>query len=89
MEGQANCVDASDGLGNCWTSNVGPGGAQPTSDPLVLPSCPGIDVVRPPNAAKSGFLVDCTNWNPQTNTDPAGCQTPAGQPWSSQPTEPS
>jgi hypothetical protein len=87
-EGPGSCVDAADLLGNCWSSNVGPGGGAPTSDPPVLPTCPGIDVPRGPNLAKSALLVDCTNWNPQTNTDPPGCQTPADQSWFDQPPEP-
>ena len=87
-EGPGECVDAADGLGNCWSDNVGPGGGAPTSDPALLPACPGLDVVRGPNLSKTALLVDCTNWNPQTNTDPPGCQTPAGRSWFETPTEP-
>jgi hypothetical protein len=82
------CTDAVDGLGNCWSGNVGPGGSAVTSDPAVLPPCPGIDAFRPPNASKSALLVDCTNWNPDTNPDPPLCQTPAGQNWFVPPPEP-
>ena len=87
------CVDANDGLGNCWvqtgpTRNRGPQGRPPTSDPALLPDCPGIDLARPSNAAKSAMLAPCPTWDPQTNTDPPGCETPAGQSWFDQPPEP-
>jgi hypothetical protein len=87
------CVDASDGAGNCWTStganrNKSSAGGQPTSDPLVLPDCPGIDLPRGPNPSKSGLLVACATWNNQDNTDPPGCQTPIGQSWFDVPPEP-
>jgi Right handed beta helix region len=84
------CTDASDGLGNCWTANQGFDGGVYTSDPpvLVLPACPGIDVPRPPNGSKSAFLVPCVTWDPQTNTDPPGCETPPGTSWFSVPPEP-
>jgi hypothetical protein len=84
------CTDAMDGLGNCWVTNRGFNTALPSSDPpgLLLPGCPGLDVPRPPNASKSAFLVPCVTWDPQTNTDPPGCETPAGQSWFDQPPEP-
>ena len=85
-----SCVDANDGLGNCWSENKGYNGAVPSSDPVgfLLPGCPGLDVPRGPNASKSAFLVPCVTWDPQTNTDPPGCETPAGQSWFEQPPEP-
>jgi hypothetical protein len=86
-------VDASDGLGNCWsqsgsTRNKAFGNGAPVSDPLLVPDCPGIDVPRPPNASKSGLLISCVTWDPQTNTDPPGCETPAGKSWFDVPPEP-
>jgi parallel beta helix pectate lyase-like protein len=87
------CVDASDSLGNCWaqtgtTPNKAFAGAQPSTDPLVVPDCPGIDVARPSNASKSGLLIPCVTWDPQANTDPPGCETPAGKSWFDVPPEP-
>jgi hypothetical protein len=84
-----NCVDASDGLGNCWGGNTGYQG-NPSSDPALIETtngCPGIDVPKPPDASKSAFLVPCTMWDPQTNTDPAGCEM-AGSSWFDVPPEP-
>jgi hypothetical protein len=80
-------VDDETQLGNCWvqsgpTRNVGPGGAAPKSDPLLLPECPGLDVPRPGNSAKHAFLVPCATWDPNTNTDPPGCD------WFTLPPEP-
>jgi hypothetical protein len=83
------CVDANDGLGNCWSGNVGFGGNL-SSDPALIQtgfSCPGLDVPRPPNSSKSAFLVPCTTWDPQTNTDPPGCEM-AGSSWFDVPPEP-
>jgi hypothetical protein len=84
------CVDANDGLGNCWSANKGFNGGNPSSDPVgfLLPGCPGLDLPRGPNASKSAFLVPCVTWDPQSNTDPPGCETPAGQSWFEQPPEP-
>jgi hypothetical protein len=80
---QAGCVDTDMANGNCWSGNSGPGGTY-TSDPLplLLPACPGIDAFRPGNSAKQAFLVPCATWNPETNTDPPGCD------WFTVPTEP-
>jgi hypothetical protein len=91
-----DCVDAQDGLGNCWVQspangdpNVGPGGAPASTDPLVAPDCPGIDVPRQPptGTAKSAMLAPCATWT-EENRDPPGCQTPAGQTWFEAPPEP-
>jgi hypothetical protein len=84
------CTDASDGLGNCWAGNQGFDGSAYTADPpaVTLPACPGLDVPRPPNASKSAFLIPCVTWDPQSNTDPPGCETPAGQSWFAVPPEP-
>jgi hypothetical protein len=84
------CVDAADNLGNCWSANQGFDGQVYSSDPpaLAMPACPGLDLPRGPNAAKSAFLVPCVTWDPQTNTDPAGCETPLGKSWFDRPAEP-
>jgi hypothetical protein len=87
-----NCVDAQDNKGNCWSGNVGFGsalGGEPSSDPPLIQtySCPGIDSPRPPNGSKSALLVPCTDWDPQTNTDPIGCEM-AGSSWFEVPPEP-
>jgi hypothetical protein len=89
-QSSADCVDASDGKGNCWAGNQGFDGGAYTADPpaLTLPSCPGLDLPRPPNASKSAFLVPCVTWNAQDNTDPPGCETPAGRSWFEVPPEP-
>jgi hypothetical protein len=85
-----SCSDAQDGLGNCWAGNQGFDGRVYTSDPpaLTMPACPGIDVPRPPNGSKSAFLVPCVTWDPQSNTDPPGCETPPGKSWFVVPQEP-
>jgi hypothetical protein len=84
------CVDANDGLGNCWSMNKTFGGGLPSSDPpgFALPGCPGLDAPRPPNGSKTAFLVPCVTWDPQANTDPPGCETPAGKSWFEPPPEP-
>jgi hypothetical protein len=84
------CTDATDNVGNCWNANEGFDGRVYTSDPppLVLPGCPGIDLPRGPNASKSAFLVPCVSWDPQSNTDPPGCETPPGTSWFAVPPEP-
>jgi hypothetical protein len=89
-QSSADCVDAADGLGNCWSGNQGFDGGAYTADPpaVTLPGCPGLDLPKPPNAAKSAFLVPCATWNAQDNTDPAGCETPHGRSWFVVPPEP-
>jgi hypothetical protein len=68
------CVDTETLRGNCWSGNVGPDGAQTTSDPSVLPGCPGLDNGFVfPNISKLIELLPCSEWDPQTNTDPPGC----------------
>jgi hypothetical protein len=88
-QNSGSCVDATDGLGNCWSGNTGYQGT-PSSDPALIQStnaCPGLDVAHPPDGSKSAFLVPCTLWDPQTNTDPAGCEM-AGSSWFDVPAEP-
>jgi hypothetical protein len=62
-----------EGAGNCWSGNLGAGGARPTSSPSTLPPCPGGSLFSIGNPAKQAFLIPCALWNPQTNTDPPGC----------------
>jgi hypothetical protein len=81
----AGCVDFETQKGNCWTGNVGPNGAEPTGDPPVslLPACPGLDDgFKFPNVDKLLGLLPCASWDPQTNTDPPGCD------WFTTPAEP-
>jgi hypothetical protein len=82
---QAGCVDFETEKGNCWSGNVGPGGAQPTGDPPVslLPACPGLDNgFKFPATEKLLELLPCASWDPVTNTDPPGCN------WFETPPEP-
>jgi hypothetical protein len=69
------CVDNETQRTNCWSGNVGPDGSQPTSDPAVLPACPGLETApfKFPDFYKLFELVPCASWDPQTNTDPPGC----------------
>jgi Right handed beta helix region len=77
------CVDTETLRGNCWSGNVGPDGGQTTSDPSVLPGCPGLDNGFVfPNISKLIELLPCSEWDPRTNTDPPGCN------WFALPPEP-
>ena len=79
------CVDMETQRGNCWVGNQGPDGADPTGDPPLsfLPVCPGIDNgFKFPNINKLLELLPCASWDPQTNTDPPGCD------WFTTPPEP-
>ena len=85
------CVDNETKLGNCWSGNFAPDGAEPTSDPAraLLPECPGNDLFRPQNSQKYAPLVPCATWEPaddpgtpQDENDPAGCD------WFTTPPEP-
>jgi hypothetical protein len=71
-----------EGAGNCWSGNVGPNDAKPTSDPANLPACPEGSSFSTGNAAKQATLVPCATWDPQDNTDPPGCD------WFDRPPEP-
>jgi hypothetical protein len=64
-----------EGTGNCWSGNVGPNGAAPTSDPGSLPPCssPNATLVGPATSAKDAFLVPCATWDPHSNQSPPGC----------------
>jgi hypothetical protein len=81
------CVDTETVKSNCWSGNVGPDGGLPTSDPApitALPVCPGVDLglFKFPNINKLIELLPCAEWNPETNTDPPGCD------WFTLPPEP-
>ena len=67
---------------NCWEGNVGPRGKKPSSDPGSLPGCPGERVFQPADPEKTASLATCATWDPQTNTDPPGCD------WFTLPPEP-
>jgi len=61
------------GLDNCWVGNQAAPGKQITSDPASLPTCPQGSVFQQSNPAKSAAEVPCASWDPNTNSDPAGC----------------
>lgn len=61
------------GARNCWQQNTAAEGARVTSDPAGLPTCPGVDLLRPVNPVKHLALVPCATWDEQDNTDPVGC----------------
>jgi hypothetical protein len=71
-----------EGHGNCWSSNKGPAGGTFTSDPLTLFPCPGGSPDSTGNGAKQAALFTCATWDPETNTDPVGCD------WFTRPPEP-
>ena len=58
---------------NCWSGNVAFGKKKPTSDPPALPGCPGARTFQAGNPAKTASQATCATWDPQTNTDPPGC----------------
>lgn len=57
----------------CWQANIAFGGRPITSDPAVLPACPGSMVQLPVNVLKAAAEVPCATWNPRTNQMPVGC----------------
>lgn len=61
------------GSGNCWEGNTRHGGEPASGDPSPLPDCPGSEVGLPVQPLKHALLVPCATWDPQTNTDPPGC----------------
>ena len=60
----------------------GPADLRPVAH--VLPACPGLDtgLFVFPNVNKLLELLPCASWDPQTNTDPPGCD------WFTTPPEP-
>ncbi|HZB23528.1 MAG TPA: right-handed parallel beta-helix repeat-containing protein [Gaiellaceae bacterium] len=60
-----------EGRANCWERN-----GQVRTDPVALPTCVAPRDFAPPRPDKFTQLVACAEWNPMTNTDPAGCNWP-------------
>ena len=58
---------------NCWQDNRGFGGRPVTGDPSRLPGCPGSSVRLSGDGDKFASLIACAAWDPETNTDPPGC----------------
>ena len=82
---QPGCVDIETAKGNCWSGNSGPDGGQPTADPPLAacrPAPASTTGSRFPNINKLLELLPCATWDPQTNTDPPGCD------WFTPPPEP-
>jgi hypothetical protein len=71
-----------EGHGNCWSNNIGPGGGAFTSDPMTLFACPAGSPDSTGNGQKQASLLACATWDPETNTDPVGCN------WFTRPAEP-
>lgn len=71
-----------EGSGNCWSGNVAFNGKKPKSDPDPLPACPNTAPFSPGNPEKQASQATCATWDPQTNTDPPGCD------WFTVPPEP-
>ena len=74
-----------EGKGNCWQGNVGPAGAEVTSNQVLgLPTCPGATVFSPGNPEATASQVTCSQWDPQSEEfdDPPGCDwfTPQPEP---------
>jgi hypothetical protein len=73
-----------EGSENCWTANQAGAGNAITSDPALLPDCPGSSVHLEINPAKFAALAPCATWDPQDDLlqDPPGCD------WFTLPPEP-
>ncbi|HYP47908.1 MAG TPA: hypothetical protein VEQ61_04655 [Thermoleophilaceae bacterium] len=67
---------------NCWENNRTAAGRSLVTNPNVLPACPGRSERLPANPDKFAELIPCASWDPDTNTDPAGCN------WFTLPSEP-
>src|SRR5215210_4960542 len=70
------------GVLNCWEDNTAARGTKITSDPARLPACDGTRAFRPGNPEKIASQATCATWDPETNTDPPGCD------WFTLPPEP-
>jgi hypothetical protein len=70
------------GVLNCWEGNSAARGVKLTSDPTTLPGCDGTSAFRPGNPTKISSQATCATWDPETNTDPPGCD------WFTLPPEP-
>jgi hypothetical protein len=65
-----------EGVGNCWSDNLGPGGAEVSSDPAGVQAsypCPGGSPFGLPSVLKVAEQAPCILYDPLTNHDPAGC----------------
>ena len=73
-----------EGHENCWTENRAGAGNAITSDPAVLPECPGSPVHTETTPEKLALLAPCGSWDPQDDLlqDPPGCD------WFTRPPEP-
>lgn len=60
-----------EGMGNCWLNNIAEGAV--SSDPIILPSCTSSPTPGTWNVVKSATIVGCSQYNRETNPDPAGC----------------
>jgi hypothetical protein len=70
------------GVLNCWEDNTTARGVSLTSDPASLPRCDGTRVFQPGDPEKIASQTTCATWDPETNTDPPGCD------WFTLPPEP-
>jgi hypothetical protein len=71
-----------EGRRNCWKGNKGPGGSTPTTNFFTL-ECPANDPPAPiGDPAKIETQASCASWDPETNSDPPGCN------WFTTPPEP-
>jgi hypothetical protein len=79
-----------EGRGNCFSGNVGPGGAAPSSNVgpgalavlITLPGCPSSSPYSPGRPDKTASQATCSTWDPMSNPDPPGCD------WFTRPQEP-
>ena len=82
---QPGCVDTETVKANCWSGNIGPNGGaadrRPAAAAAGLPR-PRQRLFKFPNINKLLELLPCATWDPQTNTDPPGCN------WFTTPPEP-
>ena len=70
------------GIGNCWSGNQAAAGRKITGSPTSLPACPKGSNAPAPSFVKLALNAPCATWDPQTNTDPPGCD------WMTLPPEP-
>ena len=64
------------GTGNCWDDNLATPGKEIThnaTDPRGLPDCPTGSMWPVGNVVKSAQLLPCSQYNRESNPDPAGC----------------
>jgi hypothetical protein len=63
----------SEGSGNCFDGNQLKSGAGHTSEPAILPGCPGSRIVMPTNLAVLAPMISCAAWDPKNMPNPPGC----------------